>query len=124
LHPDGDPPPPNVHGDKVFLIKFQVQISSIQPNGALGPPLDNMMLYDRQRTIEAYLVRKTSPSDFDAFLAEMRGLRKGYGGVKVRNSCTYLALAQYLQMYRYARRVGDHELSVCLDREPKETIKW
>ena len=69
-----------------------------------------MLIYDRQRSFkEAYFVLADDPPTHSAVLAEIRGPRGGYDGLK---------------MYRWAKRTGDYQLSVCLDREPAAPILW
>ncbi|CDO77860.1 hypothetical protein BN946_scf184668.g4 [Trametes cinnabarina] len=95
-------PFPNVHGDKVFLIKMQV--------GLTRPAHETIMVYDRQRSFgNVFIARAQDPELFAELLTEMMSPRGGYGGVK---------------MYRWARRVGDWEFSICIDRQPEEDIKW
>ncbi len=93
---DSAPPPPNVYGDRPFLVKLQIGLSGIG-TGA------NMMLYDRKRTVHAFVYLDDDAWTFAELVKEMKGPRGGHDGVK---------------MYRWARRVGDWELSVCLDRAP------
>ncbi|KAI0672104.1 hypothetical protein C8Q78DRAFT_971565 [Trametes maxima] len=95
-------PPPNTQGDKPFLMKIQV--------GLHGPGRDIMMLYDRQRSFgQVWTVRMDGPATFADLVAEMAGPRGGYGGVK---------------MYRWAKRTGDWEFTICVDRQPETDIKW
>jgi hypothetical protein len=75
-----DTPWPNVHGDKVFLIKLQVQLS--QDGVSMHAP-DNMMIYDRQRSLHGYFVRAQAPDVFKEVKAEIRGPRGGHHGLKV-----------------------------------------
>lgn len=96
INPDPERKPRNAHGNKLFLIKLQ-----------LAP--DNMLIYDRQRTFQVYFLKDKNPVIFRKFQREMEGPRGGYYGRK---------------MYRWAKRTGDWELSVCLDKEPQEEIKW
>lgn len=95
----GDPSVPHadVHGPRPFLVKLQ-----------LGR--DNLAVYDRQRSFsQVYVVRADGPAAFADLVAEMAGPRGGFGGLK---------------MYRWAKRVGDWELSICVDRKPETDIKW
>ncbi|KAI0370797.1 hypothetical protein BV20DRAFT_994690 [Pilatotrama ljubarskyi] len=103
VDPNAPPvPPPNVHSDKPFLVKLQV--------GLTGPSRDSIMVYDRQRSFgQVWLARGDDPAAFADLVAEMAGPRGGYGGVK---------------MYRWAKRTGEWELSVCVDRTPETDIKW
>ena len=90
------PPPPNAYEDRPFLVKLQIGLSGVG-QGA------NMMLYDRKRTAHAFVHQDDDATAFAELVKEMEGPRGGHGGLK---------------MYRWARRVGDWELSVCLDRAP------
>ncbi|PIL28917.1 hypothetical protein GSI_08963 [Ganoderma sinense ZZ0214-1] len=90
------PPPPNVYGDRPFLVKLQIGL------GGSGMA-ENMMVYDRKRTAQAFVCLEDDAWAFGELVKEMKGPRGGHGGVK---------------MYRWARRVSDWELSVCLDRAP------
>lgn len=93
--------PPNVHGSKTFLTKIQIGVA-----GNTG----NMMIYDRQRTFKTvFFVKQTDPKLFEDMKNEMQGPRGGHHGVK---------------MYRFAKRVSDWELSICMDKEPQTQIKW
>ncbi|KAI0649718.1 hypothetical protein C8Q79DRAFT_343079 [Trametes meyenii] len=95
-------PPPNTQGNKPFLMKIQV--------GLYGPGRDTMMLYDRQRSFgQVWAVRMDGAATFADLVAEMAGPRGGYGGVK---------------MYRWAKRTGDWEFTICVDRQPEIDIKW
>ncbi|RPD60626.1 hypothetical protein L226DRAFT_506562 [Lentinus tigrinus ALCF2SS1-7] len=90
-------PPPNIHGEKTFLVKLQA------PEGAF-------LIYDRRKSFHSvFFWREDDPTIYDQCIAEIRGPRIVYGGRK---------------MYRWARRTGDFQLSVCLDREPNTVIKW
>ncbi|KAI8996668.1 hypothetical protein BD414DRAFT_434731 [Trametes punicea] len=100
----GDPsvPFPNVHGERLFLVKMQV--------GLAGAARDTIMVYDQQRSFgNVYVAREDGPALFSDLVGEMAGPRGGYGGVK---------------MYRWANRTGDRELSVCVDRRPETVTKW
>lgn len=99
--PDSSEPPPNVWGDKLFLVKFQVGLGEMPPS--------NMMLYDRKRSFQVFMLPQDNTELFSAFFREMTGPRGGHGGLK---------------MYRWARRTGNWQFSVCLDREPLTDTKW
>ena len=99
--PDDSQAPPNDHGDNLFLIKMQVGLGAAPPQ--------HMMLYDRKRSFQLFFHRAGDPALFEDFHGEMCGQRGGHGGLK---------------MYRYAKRTGDWELSVCLDRAPTADVKW
>ena len=95
------PPPQNNHGEKTFLVKLQAPI---------GIPEPVIMLYDRQWSFqEVFFYRDDAPAVYDLCIAEIRGPRGGYEGTK---------------MYRWSKRTGDRQLSLCLDQEPHVEIKW
>ncbi len=92
--------PPNMHGDKLFLVKIQAGMGTET----------TMLIYDRNRTFkEVFFFLEDDPETHAAVLAEIRGPRGGYGGLK---------------MYRWAKRTGDRQLSICLDRPPTMPIAW
>ena len=91
--------PTNIHGDKVFLIKIQI--------GMDGE--GNFLIYDRQRSMQVYFIESMDPELFKKFRAEIEGPKGGYNGLK---------------MYRWAKRTGDFQFDICLDRAPQEVIKW
>jgi hypothetical protein len=99
--PDDTDPPPNIHGDKVFMIKLQVAVNS---GGGIPP---NILIYDRQKSFQVYLMAE---DDADAFREAALAIKMtGWNGLK---------------MYRWAKRTGDFELSVCFDRAPEKDPKW
>lgn len=98
-------PPPNVHTDKIFLVKMQ---PSLVPKSASLRP--HMLIYDRQKSFQMYATKNDENSEvYKRFEEEVTGPRGGYRGLK---------------MYRWAKRTGEWELSVCLDKEPQEAIQW
>ena len=66
------------------------------------------MVYDRERTVMGYFMQSDDTISFWKIKHEIQGPR-GVRGVKV---------------YRWAKRTGDFEFSVCFDRAPKESIDW
>lgn len=90
-------PPPNIHGEKPFLIKIQL------PTHLHG---NAMLIYDRQRSIQVHLFRSDDP---DAYRKAEEAMPTGYKGLKI---------------YRWAKRVGDLKLSVCFDRAPPKDPQW
>ncbi|EJF59852.1 hypothetical protein DICSQDRAFT_171585 [Dichomitus squalens LYAD-421 SS1] len=92
--------PPNVHSEKVFVVKLQ---------GGMEAAAATILVYDRQHSFEDVLfLGEDDPETYAALVAEVRGRRGGEQGVK---------------MHRWARRIGDYRLSICLDRQPA-TPKW
>ncbi|KZT04914.1 uncharacterized protein LAESUDRAFT_760660 [Laetiporus sulphureus 93-53] len=101
--PNPDEPQLNIHGDKLFLVKLQNQQSS-------GPMAsETILIYDRRQSLVAYFVKGKASEVYDEIRKEIQGPRGGYQGLKT---------------YRWAKRVGDWELSICLDREPQTEIRW
>ncbi|VDB84566.1 unnamed protein product [Peniophora sp. CBMAI 1063] len=94
-------PPPNKHGDRAFLIKIQRTKDSLTPQ---LPPQQSV--YDRLRTMSGYLEPESNVSAWSAFEREIP------------------PQAVNVKIYRWARRIGDWGLSICLDRPPKEKIPW
>ncbi|KAL6304709.1 hypothetical protein BKA93DRAFT_732547 [Sparassis latifolia] len=92
-------PPPNAHGAKAFLVKLQIGLAN----------RDAYMIYDRQRTLESFFRQDRDLVLFAEIRREMDGPRGGHAGFK---------------MYRWAKRVSDWELSICLDKEPQADVKW
>lgn len=87
--------PPNQHGDNPFLIKIQYN----------GTP--HMMVYDRTRALETHFNRSDNPKLFDQIAGLVRG--KGFMGMKI---------------YVWAKRTGDFELSLALDKVPDQNVLW
>ncbi|PIL28923.1 hypothetical protein GSI_08970 [Ganoderma sinense ZZ0214-1] len=99
---EDDPPPPNIHGDKAFLVKMQA------PLVVWAYPA--FLVYDRQHSFgEVFFSAQDGLEVYAEFMEEVQGPRGGYRGGK---------------MYRWARRTGERELTVCLDKEPTTEIKW
>lgn len=86
---------PNEHGDNPFLIKAQYN----------GSP--HMMVYDRTRALETYFNRDDNPALFDQIAELVR--EKGFMGMKI---------------YLWAKRTGDFELSLALDKVPNQNVPW
>ncbi|KAG8942841.1 hypothetical protein FRC04_003472 [Tulasnella sp. 424] len=87
--------PPNEHGDNPFLIKAQYN----------GSP--HMMVYDRTRALETYFNRDDNPTLFEQIAELVR--EKGFMGMKI---------------YLWAKRTGDFELSLALDKVPNQNVPW
>jgi hypothetical protein len=95
----GKGPPPNIHGNNVFLVKLQLAIT--------GDSVDrHILIYDRRRSIEVQML----PSDNgDVYAEAVKEIKTGWKGLKT---------------YRWARRIGDYQLSVCFDKAPPEDPVW
>lgn len=90
---DNPPPiPPNIHGDNPFLIKMQKGSS--------------ILIYDRQRSIEAYLCPDVDLNGYEKTMAQMHTGPRG------------------LKVYRWAKRTGETRLSVCLNKGPAKDPLW
>ncbi|KII86097.1 hypothetical protein PLICRDRAFT_31577 [Plicaturopsis crispa FD-325 SS-3] len=105
-------PPPNIHGDKTFLIKMQIGLNSgideddedDEDDARIG---GHIFIYDRQKSFQGYMLKA---NDRALFREAHRAVRiTGVGGLK---------------MYRWARRISDNELSICLDRPPAQNPNW
>ncbi|KAK7052837.1 hypothetical protein VNI00_004156 [Paramarasmius palmivorus] len=90
-------PPPNAHGDSPFLIKIQRAMTD-RPNP--------MLIYDRQRSLDVVLDHSVDPGSYEAALKQMP---TGYRGLKI---------------YRWAKRTGDWELTICFDKIPVKDPLW
>ncbi|KAG9028966.1 hypothetical protein FS837_003679 [Tulasnella sp. UAMH 9824] len=87
--------PPNEHGENPFLIKVQYN----------GSP--EMMVYDRTRALETFFNKNENPRMFDQLAALVK--EKGFMGMKI---------------YVWAKRTGDFELSLALDKIPSQNVPW
>lgn len=74
---DDSEPPENVHGNKLFLCKFQVQPIEVD-----SPK--SMLVYDRQRSFQAYLPKQGMEGAFSTLVDEIRGPRSFLPGLKMR----------------------------------------
>ncbi|KAK7052869.1 hypothetical protein VNI00_004188 [Paramarasmius palmivorus] len=87
---------PNVHADKTFMIKIQRPLDN---NGTPGA----MLIYDQLRSMMVYVNQNEDPRTYDEIMQEM---------------------GTQLKIYRWAKRTGDKEFSVCLDRAPVKVPSW
>lgn len=92
----GNGPPANIHGNKTFLVKFQVSLRQFGDDSS-------MLIYDRQKSFQAYWKKREDRAVF------IEGQK---------------AMADGLKIYRWARRVDDYQLSVCFDRAPEKDPVW
>ncbi|KAF9022635.1 hypothetical protein BDZ89DRAFT_1070577, partial [Hymenopellis radicata] len=99
--------PVNVHGDQAFLIKLQRRLSEqemtlpfVSPESRKADGYQSILVYDRQRSFRAHVWDFTNEGVYEKVLGHI------------------WAEENQKKMYRWAKRVGDHELSVCLDRSP------
>lgn len=94
-------PPSNPYGSKPFLIKVQL------PLGAGAP---SILIYDQSREIQFPLL----PSDCQPEVWS-----------KLESTCRTQGVRGGIKIYVWARRKSDLELSVAIDRLPKqEKIPW
>ncbi|KAF9461154.1 hypothetical protein BDZ94DRAFT_1264418 [Collybia nuda] len=89
-------PPIDIHGEKPFLIKLQIALHQFGDDAS-------MLVYDRQKSFQAYWKKS---ADRDIFTEGQK------------------AMTGNLKIYRWARRVGDYQLSVCFDRAPEKNPVW
>lgn len=92
---DSDEVPPNIHGTHPFLIKIQQSIGGY-----------SMLMYDRARSFK---VHSTPEEDSEAVqkISSLISVSPTFG-----------------KIYRWAKRIDDHQFSVCLDRPPPQTPTW
>jgi hypothetical protein len=93
---DPNASPPNVHGEKTFLVKCQISLHQYGDDSS-------MLIYDRQKSFQAYWFKR---EDREVFNQGQKAMGSG------------------LKIYRWARRVGDFQLSVCFDRAPEKDPVW
>ncbi len=96
-------PPQDAYGNRLFLVKIQYTHS---------PGEGTSLIYDRKRTCMVYFLENKAPEQFKRFRAEVTGPRSGHYGQGM------------FKMYRWAKRVSEWELSVCLDKVPEADIQW
>lgn len=107
---DPNMPPPNIHGTRTFLIKIQLAITTGLFSDEDTTP-QHMLIYDGKRSVQEYFVQGDDNfAVFEELKHEMEMTSVGPPGA--------------LKVYRYARRVSDWELNVCLDKPPQTIIKW
>jgi hypothetical protein len=103
--PDDTDPPPNIHGDKVFMVKMQAALDAAGNNSVNMP--QHIFIYDRQKSFQVYMM----PVDDELAFAE--------AAIAIR-----MTGWKGLKMYRWAKRTGDFELTVCFDRAPENDPQW
>ena len=91
-------PQKNVHGTTPFIVKLQ------HPPGSSMP----IMCYDRMRSFTNMISRESNPAAFDMVVGEIHGC-SAFGGQKT---------------YRWAKRLDEWHLSICVDVEPKGPFQW
>lgn len=102
--PDCGPPEPNIHGDKPFLVKIQV------PSGSLSNDrrsTGSIRIYDRRMSLDVHFLQRSDPQKF-YFLEIVTGNMDKAG----------------FELYRWAKRIDDWQLRICIDREPETDIIW
>lgn len=90
-------PPPNIHGDKPFLVRL-IQWSS--PRG------DALVATDRHYSLLVQIESQDQPEVYEDVAEEVRR----------RAGDTYACW--------WAKRVGEWELSICIDRKPSDDVSW
>ncbi|KAJ3720027.1 hypothetical protein C8R42DRAFT_722692 [Lentinula raphanica] len=66
----------------------------------------DILIYDRTRSIEVYLYPELDPNGYEQTMSQMH---TGQMGMKI---------------YRWAKRVGENRLSVCLNKPPPKDPQW
>ncbi|KZT32878.1 hypothetical protein SISSUDRAFT_1132898 [Sistotremastrum suecicum HHB10207 ss-3] len=87
-------PPPNNRADRPFLIKIQCNLSSI-------------LIYDRHRSTEFTMFRNESSDEDFMKLAQATWQENGH-----------------LKSYRWAKRISNWTLEICLDVQPPDEPEW
>lgn len=88
--------PPDVHNGKIFLVKLQIALFAFGEKA-------HILVYDRQRSFRVLWWRKEDPDTFD----DVEHI-----------------IGENLKIFRWARRVGDNQLSICFDRAPAQNPEW
>ncbi|PPQ92952.1 hypothetical protein CVT25_000215 [Psilocybe cyanescens] len=99
MSPSNNGIPPDVHGGKIFLAKFQVALT-YDDQGTNAP---DMLIYDRTRSFRFFWKRSSNPELF----AEAQTM-----------------MGSKLKFYRWMRRTGDYQFDLCIDRAPEEDPLW
>jgi hypothetical protein len=94
--------PPNIHNDKLFMIKLQAAVNS----GDDGIP-PHIFMYDRRKSFQVYLMAQDDAISYQEAASAIK--TTGWKGLK---------------MYRWAKRTGDFELRVCFDKAPEKDPQW
>jgi hypothetical protein len=89
-----DDVPPNYYDNEYYLVKVQLPV---------GGDANQMLVYDRFKTIELHLTELKNPEAFTMALLVSGGEAK---------------------IYRWVRREGDWEWKICFDRAPDHTPTW
>ncbi|KAG7091272.1 hypothetical protein E1B28_010322 [Marasmius oreades] len=89
--------PPNIHGNTPFLVKIQ---------RSMGSDNDPMLVYDRQKSFQMQLIRSKDVGSHTEALRQMNDSATG------------------LKIYRWAKRIGDLQFSICFDRPPPSDPLW
>ena len=89
----------NQHNEHAFLVKIQRPASLTR-----NDDLSGLLVYDRGRTFQGYITVRENPEGYREVMNEMADGR--------------------LKVYRWAKRVGDSELNLCLNREPLTVPQW
>ena len=103
MHYDGTiTTPPNIHGDRPFMVKIQ------KPYGFDSEGDPAMLIYDRQRTIHLYIWKEENGAAWELGERAIRDLPVG----------------KRMKIYRWAKRIGELEMSICFDRLPVQDPQW
>lgn len=99
-------PVPDVHGDRIFLLEIQCVRPDHDQFDVLSPL--QYEVCDRQRSLKGYLRSKGKNPPWSTLVKQIPPMTVGE------------------KIYRWAKRAGNWELSICLDREPgeKEKLAW
>jgi hypothetical protein len=105
-------PPPNAYGSRPFIVKIQRPLPTDPAldmvAAAAGVPQDLMLMYDQQRTFTVCFDRNAAPEVYDKVLDTIVNDRV-CGGMKT---------------FRWAKRIGDWQLSICLSKALDNKPPW
>lgn len=96
---ESDVAPPNPHGSQPFILKVQTSLSS----------LPAMLIYDEERALESHVFSSLSPPD---------------AWNKVHSTIRAKGVRGGIKLYFWARRHGDNEVAVAVDRLPEQNFPW
>lgn len=94
-----DAPPPNVHGEHMFLVKLQRPASPDAQGG--------IVMYDRMRSVTGHIMKDANENFWEEILKKMP-FESSVGS-----------------MYFWARRIGVWRIAVCVDcKVDNQGLRW
>lgn len=94
-------PPPNIHADKPFLVS--IMFGGPSPTSPLG-----IAAFDWQYSLLVHVEPEGQVEAYEHIAIEILTKKESY-----------------VHLWRWAKRVSDWELSICVDREPSDDdVPW